>query len=114
MRRRLARMAPAARDRFLEAIAYVAERNPAAAENIVRRMRGLQARLAEFPNLGVRGDIAGTRRVVMEPYVLTTRMGPEGIEIVAFRHGRQEDARMPAELLDDTAGESPPNPNDGS
>ena len=114
MPRRIARMAPAARDRFLEAIAYVAERNPTAAENIVRQMRTLQVRLAEFPNLGVRGDIPGTRRVVMAPYVLTTRIGPDGIEIVAFRHGRQEDTRMPAELLDDTADEPPPPPNEGS
>ena len=114
MPQRIARMAPAARDRFLEAIAYVAERNPIAADNIVRQMRSLQVRLAEFPNLGVRGDIPGTRRVVMAPYVLTTRMGPDGIEIVAFRHGRQADARMPAELLDDTPGEPPPVPDDAS
>jgi plasmid stabilization system protein ParE len=103
-------MAPAARVRFLEAIAYVAERNPVAAENIVRQMRGLQDRIAEFPYLGVRGDIPGTRRVVMAPYVLTTRMGPEGIEIVAFRHGRHEDARMTAELLPDP----PPDPDEGA
>ncbi|WP_187972347.1 type II toxin-antitoxin system RelE/ParE family toxin [Aquibium microcysteis] len=107
---RRARMAPAARRRFLEAIAYVAERNPAAAERIVQEMRALQARLITFPNLGVRGDIPGTRRIVMAPYVITTRTQGDTIEIVAFRHGRQEDARAPSELLEDLADDAPPKP----
>jgi len=94
-------MAPAARARFLEAIAYTADRSPAAAENLIRQMRELRERLADFPNIGVRGDIPGTRRVVIAPYVLTTRIGAGGIEIVAFRHAKQKDAYAPSELLDE-------------
>jgi plasmid stabilization system protein ParE len=104
---RRARMAPAARRRFLEAIAYVAERNPVAADRIVKEMRALQARLVTFPNLGVRGDIPGTRRVVMAPYVLTTRIQGDSIDIVAFRHGRQEDARTPSERIEDFVADAP-------
>lgn len=110
---RRARMAPAARRRFLEAIAYVAERNPVAADRIVKEMRALQARLVTFPNLGVHGDIPGTRRVVMAPYVLTTRIQGDSIDIVAFRHGRQEDARTPSELLEEIADDAPPKPEGG-
>ena len=110
---RRARMAPAVRRRFLEAITYVAERNPAAADRIVQEMRALQARLVSFPNLGVRGDIPGTRRVVMAPYVLTTRIQGDGIEIVAFRHGRQEDARAPSELLEELVDDATPKPEGG-
>ena len=110
---RRARMAPAARRRFLEAIAHVAERNPADAERIVKEMRALQERLVGFPNLGVRGGVPGTRRIVMAPYVLTTRIQGDGIEIVAFRHGRQEDARAPSELLAELADDAPPKPEGG-
>jgi len=101
MSRRRAGMSPAAAARLLEAIAYIAERNPSAAEKIVMKMRALRERLADFPEMGVRGQIPGTRRVVLNPFVLTIRKGKNGVEIVALRHAKQKDAYAPSELLDD-------------
>jgi plasmid stabilization system protein ParE len=97
---RLARMSPAARVWFLAEIAYVAERNPAAAERIIAAMRAARQTMAEHPGLGRPGQIPGTRRFVVGPYVLTLVRRGEDIEIVAIRHGRQRDAHAP----DETAG----------
>lgn len=95
-------IAPAAEARFLAGIAYIAERNPSAAAKIVGRMRELRERLAEFPNIGVRGEIPGTRRVLLNPFVLTVRQGRDGVEIAAVRHAKQKDARAPSDLLDES------------
>ena len=101
---RKARLSPAAAAYFLDAIAYIAERNPTAAEALVKRMRALRERLIDFPNIGVRGQIPGTRRVVLNPFIVTIRMGKNGVEMVAIRHAKQRDAYAPDELL---AGEGP-------
>lgn len=54
MSRRMVGMSPA-EAKFLEGIAYIAERNPSAAEKIVGNMRKLRERLVDFPDSGVRG-----------------------------------------------------------
>lgn len=82
-------------------IAYIAARNPSAAERIVAKMRGLRERLADFPENGVRGEILGTRRMMLRPFVLTLRPGEDGMEIVAARHWSRKDAHAPSELIDD-------------
>ncbi|MET3595120.1 plasmid stabilization system protein ParE [Mesorhizobium shonense] len=105
MPERIAGMARQAEKRFLEGIAYIAERNPSAAEKIVRNMRELRERLVDFPNIGVRGEIPGTRRVVLRPFVLTVRKGMNGVEIAAVRHAKQRDAYAPSELLDEESVE---------
>jgi plasmid stabilization system protein ParE len=110
MARRMAGMSPGAEAKFLKGIAYIAERNPAAAEKIVVKMRNLRERLADFPEIGVRGEIPGTRRIMLNPFVLTIRQGKGGIEIAAVRHGKQKDAYAPSELLgeDPEEAEVPP------
>ncbi|CAN7309586.1 type II toxin-antitoxin system RelE/ParE family toxin [Phyllobacterium sp. LjRoot231] len=95
------KLSPKAERWFLEEIAYVAEHSPSAAAKITEKMRDLQKRLADFPDLGVRGAISGTRRVVMKPYVLTTRFKDKVLEIAAIRHSRQGDAYAPTELADE-------------
>ena len=85
MPRRVAGMSPEAEAKFLEGIAYIAERNPSAAEKIVAKMRSLRERLIDFPNIGVRGEIPGTRRIVLNPFVLTVRQGKRGVQIAAVR-----------------------------
>ncbi len=61
MSKRMVEMSPEAEAQFLEAIAYIAERNPSAAEKIVAKMRAcaksspifLRAgSVAKFPELG--------------------------------------------------------------
>ena len=97
----MAKMSPSAETRFLEGIAYIAERNPSAAEAIVRKMRSLRERLADFPRLGARGPIPGTRRMFINPLVLTVRETKDGAVIVAVRHAKQKDAYAPSEALED-------------
>lgn len=97
---RTIKIAPRARRWFLAELAGLIETNPQAAERLVERFAMFQANLAEFSGMGVRGDIPGTRRVVMKPYILTIRVKSGFIEIVAIRHARQSDARAP---LDATA-----------
>ena len=75
MPKRMAGMSPEAEAQFLKGIAYIAERNPSAAEKIVAKLRGLRETLADFPKSGVRREIPGTRRMVLKPFVLTVRLG---------------------------------------
>ena len=105
MSKRMAGMSPEAEAQFLEGIAYIAERNPSAAEKIVAKMRGLRERLADFPESGVRGEIPRTRRMVLKPFVLTVRLGKNGVEIAAVRHGSRKDAHAPSELIEDNQDE---------
>ncbi|RCW82994.1 type II toxin-antitoxin system RelE/ParE family toxin [Phyllobacterium bourgognense] len=92
------KLSPQAERWLLEEITYIAEHSPSAAANITGKMRDLQKRLAEFPDLGVRGAILGTRRIVVKPYVLTTRFKDGVLEIAAIRHSKQGDAYTPTEL----------------
>jgi plasmid stabilization system protein ParE len=103
---RMAGMSLEAEAEFLQGIAYIAQRNPSAAEKIVGKMRNLRERLVDFPNIGVRGEIPGTRRMVLNPFVLTVRQGKSGVEIAAVRHAKQKDADAPSELLDEDQEEA--------
>jgi toxin ParE1/3/4 len=70
-------------------LAYVAERNPAAARRLRERIAAAQQQLAEFPRSAPRATSPGARRLVAAPYVLTYRERDSVVEIVDFRHGRQ-------------------------
>jgi plasmid stabilization system protein ParE len=105
MARRPARMSPGAERWFLEEIACIAGRSPSAAAKLVDKMRKLRERLADFPDMGVRGDIPGTRRMVLKPFALTVRSRGGEVEIAAIRHAKQGDAYVPSELLEETPDE---------
>ncbi|MXN66022.1 type II toxin-antitoxin system RelE/ParE family toxin [Stappia sp. GBMRC 2046] len=106
MQRKAASFSPEARKWFLTEIQYLAERNLAAAEALIARMRRLREELAKYPKLGARGAIPGTRRIVLAPYVVTVRSRHGGIEIVAIRHGRQRDALAPDDAWQDRPREA--------
>jgi len=105
MVRRLARMTPEARAWYLAEIAYIAERNPAAAEKIAARMRTARQTLAEYPKSGPAGLIPDTRRFVVKPYIMTVRHRSGVLEIAAIRHARQSDAYAPTDILEDEEGD---------
>ena len=108
MAHRLARMSPDARAWYLAEIAFIAERNPVAAEKIAARFRAARQNLADHPKIGPTGLIPGTRRLVVGPYVLTVRQHGGIVEIAAIRHAKQSDAYAPKEMSQDLAAEDSP------
>ena len=79
--------------RHLSALrAYIARDNPEAAAGVALTLLAAVERLAELPTLGRPGRLAGTRELVVSgtPYVISYRVGPERLEIIAVFHGRQQ------------------------
>jgi plasmid stabilization system protein ParE len=68
---------------------YLAARSPAAAQRLRERVAAAQQLLGDHPRVGRRGGAAGTRRLVMVPYVMTYREIGSDIVIVDIRHSRQ-------------------------
>ena len=97
MSKRRVIVSPNAERWFLNQMTYLLEINPEAARNLAKRFREFRANLGQFSGMGIHGDISGTRRVVMKPYVIIVRSKGNAIEILAIRHGRQKDARSPDE-----------------
>lgn len=74
---------------------YLAGRSPAAAQQLRERVASAQRMLADHPRIRRRGTAAGTRRLVVVPYVMTYReIGPD-IVIVDTRHSRQVERPVP-------------------
>jgi len=78
-------------------IAYVAERNPAAAQRLRERIAAAQLQLADFPQSAPRAASPGMRRLVVAPYVLTYRERGTVVEIIDIRHGRHAERPVPEE-----------------
>jgi toxin ParE1/3/4 len=74
--------------RDLEALhAYIADDSDQAAAAMVEKiLAGLEA-LQRFPEMGRRGRVAGTRELVIAPFVLAYRAKKAAIEVVAIIHG---------------------------
>lgn len=71
--------------------AYIARDSPDAAADVALTILAAVERLAELPNLGRPGRLAGTRELVVPgtPYVIPYRVRPGRLEIIAVFHGRQ-------------------------
>lgn len=71
---------------------YIARHNPDAAAAVALTLLAAVDRLAELPNLGRPGRLAGTRELVVPgtPYVIPYRVGSERLEIIAVFHARQQ------------------------
>jgi toxin ParE1/3/4 len=72
--------------------AYIARDNPKAANRIAGNLLEAVERLAELPNLGRPGRVAGTRELVVPgtPYVIPYRLRADRLEVVAVFHARQK------------------------
>ena len=83
---------PRAMAHLAELRAYIAADNPAAASRISATLLAAVERLAELPNLGRPGRVAGTRELVVPgtPYVIPYRVRGNRLEFVAVFHGRQK------------------------
>ena len=71
---------------------YIAGDNPKAANRIAGTLLDAVERLAELPNLGRPGRVAGTRELVVPgtPYVIAYRLRSDRIEVIAVFHSRQK------------------------
>ncbi|MFN3363544.1 MAG: type II toxin-antitoxin system RelE/ParE family toxin [Allorhizobium sp.] len=82
---------PAIQD--LEAIQdYIADRRPAAATHLAKRIFDqTKALLAKNPNVGRLGRVSGTRELVVSrtPYIVVYRVGAR-VEILAIIHGARD------------------------
>ena len=101
---RVVKISPQAARWLAAELAYIAERRPQAARAIAARLRTAVQNLAGFPNIGPEGWIPGTRRVVVQPYILTIRIRAEIVEVAAIRHARQGAAYAPSEDDEETPG----------
>jgi len=79
---------PLARRDIRAAFQYVAERNRAAADGILERIRRSIARLIDFPESGRTGRLEGTREIVVPglPYVAICRVRDGNVEILRVLH----------------------------
>jgi toxin ParE1/3/4 len=70
----------------------IARDNPKAANRIAGTLLEAVERLAELPNLGRLGRVAGTREVVVPgtPYVIPYRLRGDRLEVIAVFHARQK------------------------
>jgi toxin ParE1/3/4 len=71
--------------------AYIAHDNAGAANEVGRQLLVAVERLAEMPNMGRPGRVAGTRELVISgtPYVIPYRLRGARLEVIAVFHGRQ-------------------------
>ena len=72
---------------------YLAARSRAAALQFRERIASAQRLIADHPRR--RGTTAGTRRLVVIPYLMTYREIGRDIVIVDIRHGRQAERSTP-------------------
>ena len=72
--------------------AYIARHNPKAANRIASALLEAVERVAELPNLGRPGRIAGTREMVVPetPYLVAYRLRADRLEVIAVLHSRQK------------------------
>jgi toxin ParE1/3/4 len=80
--------APALRE--LEAIGdYIARDNPRASVRVVTRVFDLVDTLADHPEIGRPGRIAGTRELVISdtPFIVPYRIRDDRIEVLSVFHG---------------------------
>ena len=71
---------------------YIARDNPKAANRVATALLNAVERLAELPNFGRAGRVAGTRELVVPgtPYVIPYRIRGDRLEVIAVFHGRQK------------------------
>jgi toxin ParE1/3/4 len=69
---------------------YVAEDNPpAAADTVEPILSGIDA-ISRHPEMGRKGRVAGTRELIVSPYVVAYRIPKEAVELIAIIHSARK------------------------
>jgi toxin ParE1/3/4 len=72
-------------------LSYIADRNVAAADELLAAVETCTERLPEHPFLYRKGRVDGTREAVVHPnYIVIYRVGADKVEIVNVVHARQQ------------------------
>jgi len=71
------------------AATYIADDNPEAARRFVVRVLAGIDQLTKHPAMGRPGRVAGTRELILPPYVIPYRVRDNAIEILRVFHGAQ-------------------------
>ncbi|MGE0669225.1 MAG: type II toxin-antitoxin system RelE/ParE family toxin [Sphingomonadales bacterium] len=68
---------------------YLQSQNPEAAGRVIRRIQAAAKALGEFPHVGRRGRVEGTRELVVTGtlYVIPYRINGQTVEILRVYHG---------------------------
>jgi len=77
-----------------EIAAYLAEHSPPAAQRFLQALERAKRQLSEFPNSGAPGLRPGTRRLIVDDYIVSYRRRDGEVEIFAVRHASRRDARL--------------------
>lgn len=82
---------PAERD-LLGILQWISLDSPSAAEGVYIAIVAMAERLREFPNIGRRGRLAGTRELVVPslPYVLVYQADADVITVLAVFHAARD------------------------
>ena len=86
------RFTAAARDDIAHIHDYIFQHNPLAAARVVHAIERATNRLADFPNSGRIGGVAGTREVVVPslPYISVYRITASHVEVIAVFHAAED------------------------
>lgn len=77
-------------DKLVELIAYIAERNPGAAEQLQDRIETSLLPASEHPYLFRSGRVAGTREIIAHPnYIVVYRVLSDRIQVLNVLHAHQ-------------------------
>lgn len=68
---------------------YIEQDRPQAVEKVASHLWSSAEHLAEFPHLGKRGRRAGTRNLIVPPYVIFYRVLSDRLEILSIWDGRR-------------------------
>jgi plasmid stabilization system protein ParE len=77
-----------------EIMAFLAEHSPPAAQRFSEAVGRAEQQLSQFPNSGVPGLRPGTRRLIVDNYIVSYRRHDGDVEIFAVRHASRRDARL--------------------
>jgi toxin ParE1/3/4 len=76
--------------RDLESLhAWIASDREGAAGSLAEKILAALEALERYPEMGRKGRVAGTRELVVAPYVIAYRVKRESIDILAIIHGRR-------------------------
>jgi plasmid stabilization system protein ParE len=77
-----------------EIMAFLAEHSPPAAQRFSDAMGRAQQQLSEFPNSGAPGLSPGSRRLIVDSYIVSYRRRDVDVEIFAVRRASRRDSRL--------------------